>query len=185
MMATIIRPAKPADAAAIAAIRVETWRTTYKGLIPDAYLASMKVEDSEALWAKVLAAPPNRTNTFVAEKAGNVIGFASGLMLPEKKHELDAELSAVYIRRDAQRAGVGKQLVSHVAAAQRDLGATGLIVWVIAGNRMARNFYESLGAQLLVEQPFTWDGMDLVEAGYGWRDLGLLIRTANGSATLH
>ena len=65
------------------------------------------------------------------------------------------------------------------------LGATGLIVWVIAGNRMARNFYESLGAQLLVEQPFNWDGMDLVEAGYGWRDLGLLIRSANGSATLH
>ena len=55
-----------------------------------------------------------------------------------------------------------------VARAQRAHGATGLIVWVIAGNKGARAFYESLGATLLVEQPFEWDGMPLVEAGYGF-----------------
>ena len=58
-----------------------------------------------------------------------------------------------------------------MAAAQRAHGAHGLIVWVIAANKAARAFYERLGAEILVEQPFTWDGMDLVEAGYGWRDL--------------
>jgi hypothetical protein len=31
-----------------------------------------------------------------------------------------------------------------------------------------------LGAELLVEQAFQWDGMDLKEAGYGWRDLTAL-----------
>ena len=45
------------------------------------------------------------------------------------------------------------------------------ITWVIAGNKAARAFYESLGGELIVEQPFQWDGMDLVEAAYGWRDL--------------
>jgi hypothetical protein len=54
-------------------------------------------------------------------------------------------------------------------------GASALIVWVIAGNKRAREFYERLGAELVVEQPFQWDGMDLVEAGYGWRTLGALI----------
>ena len=43
-----------------------------------------------------------------------------------------------------------------------------------AGNKSARAFYEPLGATLLIEQPFQWDGMDLVEAGYGWRDLDAL-----------
>ena len=32
-----------------------------------------------------------------------------------------------------------------------------------------------LGGELIVEQPFQWDGMDLVEAGYGWRDLHGLV----------
>jgi hypothetical protein len=45
---------------------------------------------------------------------------------------------------------------------------------VIAGNQAARQFYEQLGAELLIEQPFTWDGLDLMETGYGWRDLTAL-----------
>ena len=88
---------------------------------------------------------------------------------PKPKHGMNAELAAVYLVRDAQRAGIGRRLVAAVASAQRAHGATGLIVWVIAGNKAARAFYEALGAQLLIEQPFTWDGMDLVEAGYGCR----------------
>ena len=90
---------------------------------------------------------------------------------PNPSTASNAELSAVYLVRDAQRAGVGRRLVAAVAAAQQAHGATGLIVWVIAGNKAARAFYEKLGAELLIEQPFTWDGMDLVEAGYGSRDL--------------
>jgi GNAT superfamily N-acetyltransferase len=153
--------------------------------VPDAYLDAMKVEDSMALWDRVLRAPPNRTNTFVAEMEGRVVGFASGLMLAEPKHGFDAELTAVYLVRDAQRTGVGTRLVSTVAAAQRSQGATGMIVGVIAGNKAARAFYERLGAALVVEQPFNWDGMDLVEAGYGWRDLDALVAAGGASVVLH
>jgi GNAT superfamily N-acetyltransferase len=180
-----IRPAAPADAMAIAQVRVDAWRTTYKGMIPDAYLASMKVEDSAALWEKILTAGPNSTSVFVATDANGVVGFAAGNMLAEPKHGLDAELSAVYIVREAQRAGVGQRLVATVAAAQRAHGATGLIVWVISGNKPARAFYEKLGAELLIEQPFSWDGMDLIEAGYGWRDLDALVAAVNLPAVLH
>jgi len=186
----VIRPATPADAGAIAQVRVDAWRTTYKGMIPDAYLAAMKVEDSAALWERVLTAGPqnaipNRTSVFVAANAQGIVGFASGNMLAESKHGLDAELSAVYLIRDAQRAGIGQRLVATVAAAQRAHGATGLIAWVIAGNKAARAFYERLGAELLIEQPFTWDGIDLVEAGYGWRNLDSLVAAVDLPVVLH
>lgn len=170
-----IRPATPDDATGIAQVRVMSWRSTYRGMIPAAYLDAMKVEDSAALWERVLTAGRNTTSTFVAEAGGTVVGFASGLMLPEEKLGFDAELSAVYLDRDWQRQGIGARLVGNVARAQLGHGATSLIVWVIAGNKNARAFYERLGAQLLVEQPFNWDGMDLVEAGYGWRDLPALL----------
>ena len=180
-----IRPATPADAPAIAQVRVDAWRTTYKGMIPDAYLAGMKVEQSTALWEKILTAGPNSTSVFVAADERGVVGFAAGNMLAEPKHRLDAELSAVYLVRDAQRSGIGQRLVATVAAAQRSHGAAGLIVWVIAGNKGARAFYEKLGAELLIEQPFNWDGMDLVEAGYGWRDLDALIAAVDLTTVLH
>ena len=143
-------------------------------MIPDAYLAAMNVDESAALWERILTAGASRTSVYVGDDGGEVVGFASGLMLAEPKFGLDAELSAIYVRQDRQRMGTGRRLAAAVVDAQRAHGATGLLTWVIAGNKPARAFYETLGAELLVEQPFQWDGMDLVEAGYGWHDLPAL-----------
>lgn len=180
-----IRAATLADAPAIAKVRVHSWRATYRGMIPDAYLDAMKVEDSEALWGRVLAAGPNTTSTFVAEDDAGVVGFASGVMKPEAKLGFDCELTGIYLIREAQRGGIGRRLVAAVAGAQRAHGATAMIAWVVAANKPARAFYEQLGGELVVEQPFTWDGMDLVEAGYGFRDLPALTRAGGATEALH
>jgi GNAT superfamily N-acetyltransferase len=136
----------------------------------------MKLEQSRALWEKVLTAGSPAVSVSVAECGAEIVGFGSGNMLAEPKHAFDAELSAVYVRREFQRAGVGRRLVAETAAAlsQRDRGASGLIVWVIAGNKGARAFFERMGAEFVIEQAFQWDGMDLVEAGYGWRTVEAL-----------
>jgi GNAT superfamily N-acetyltransferase len=122
----------------------------------------------------MLTALSNRASVFVATDETDVIGFAAGNLLAESKHGLDAELTALYIRRENQRAGIGCRLVAAVVAAEATQGATGPLTWVIAGNKGARAFYERLGAELMVEQPFQWDGIDRVEAAYGWRDLDAL-----------
>jgi len=178
----VIRPATPADATAIAQVRVDAWRTTYRGIIPETYLAAMKVEDSAAMWLRVLSADSDAACVFVADDAGIVRGFASGNRLAPPKLGLDAELSAIYLARDCQRSGIGTRLTAAVAGTLRSRGATGLLTWVIAANRAARTFYEHLGAALILEQPFQWDGLDLVEAGYGWSDLDALI---NACAAAH
>ena len=69
----------------------------------------MKVEDSAALWDKVLAAAPNTTNTFVAEIDGRVVGFASGMQMPEAQARLRLPSSrAIYLVREASaRASAG------------------------------------------------------------------------------
>jgi GNAT superfamily N-acetyltransferase len=178
-----IRRASAGDAGAIAQVRVDSWRTTYRGMIPDAYLDAMQVDASTALWERVLSAEGTTASVFVATHDGAVIGFAAANALKEPKHAADAEITAVYVRREYQRAGLGRRLVSAVVDSQRRHGATAMIVWVIAGNKAARAFYEALGGGLVVEQPFQWDGMDLVEAGYVFHDLpALLAATAPAAA---
>jgi len=170
----VLRPAHAGDAQAIARVRVDSWRETYRGMIPQAYLDAMQLETSRAMWEKVLTAGSSAVGVFVAELGAEIVGFSSGNRLAAPKHGFDSELSAIYIRREFQHAGVGRRLVAQIALSQRALGATGLIVWVIAGNKAARAFYERLGAELVIEQAFQWDGMDLMEAGYGWRNLDAL-----------
>ena len=173
-MALTIRAATPGDAPAIAGVRVDAWRTTYRGMIPDAYLDAMSVEASTALWDRVLAAASPAAAVFVAEHDDVIAGFAAGNLLAEPRHGANAELTAVYLRHEYRRAGVGRRLVGAVVDAMRQRGAQALVVWVIAANKPARTFYEALGGELVVEQPFAWDGMDLVEAGYVFRDLAAL-----------
>jgi GNAT superfamily N-acetyltransferase len=177
-----IRRAAVGDAPAIAQVRVDSWRTTYRGLIPDAYLDGMQVDASTALWERVLSAENTTADVFVATHDGEVIGFAAGNRLKEPKHGADAEITAVYLRREYQNAGIGRRLVAAVVDAQRAHGATAMIVWVIAGNKIARAFYEALGGDLVIEQPFQWDGMDLVEAGYVFNDLSALATAAASGA---
>lgn len=168
------RRATAGDAAAIAALRVESWRATYRGVMPDAYLDGMRTEESAAMWTQVLSADVAGICVFVAEAGDEIVGFAAGMLLAPEKLDCNAELTAIYLKPIAQRGGVGRRLLALVAEALQQRGAVSLLVWVISDNQAARRFYEKLGAELLVEQPFTWDGLDLMEAGYGWHDLSAL-----------
>lgn len=181
-----LRRATVEDAQTIAAVRVESWRATYRGMIPDSFLDAMRVEDSFLQWRQILQAmfeAADRICVYVAESEGQIIGFASGMMLPEPKLGMQSELTAIYLRPAWQRSGIGRRMVQKVARTLQAQGADSMLVWAISGNAIARNFYEELGGILLTEQAFSWDGMDLMEAGYGWRDLSVLMASVNAMRT--
>ena len=172
-MPCAIRSARTAgDAPAIARVRVDSWRSTYRGMIPDAYLDGMQVEASTALWDRVLTAGPNTTCVFVAEHGTDVVGFSCGQPACRSRSTAStpsSPRSTCAASSSAPASAGGSSAPSRRPSAR--MRRPGLITWVIAGNKPARAFYEGLGGELIVEQPFQWDGMDLVEAGYGWRDL--------------
>ena len=92
-------------------------------MIPDAYLDGMQVEASTALWDRVLTAAPNATCVFVAEHGTDIVGFSAGNRLREPKHGFDAELAAVYLRREFQRAGSAGDSSALSRETQRALGS--------------------------------------------------------------
>lgn len=175
-----VRRATVDDAALIAQVRIDSWRAAYRGMMPDAYLDGMKVDDSTRMWTRVLSAASDAACTFVAEIGeGNdreLVGFAAGITLAERKLDFDAELTALYVLPSAQRAGIGRRLLTEVAASLGAAGAPNMLVWVLAQNRKARDFYARLGAQLLAEQTFKWDELDLIETAYGWREIASIGR---------
>jgi len=167
-----IRRATVADAEAIATVRIDSWRASYRGVVPDAYLDAMKTDDSTRMWTRVLEAASDAACTFVALIDDELVGFAAGITLAQPKLGFDAELSALYILPSVQRAGIGRHLLAQVATTLAAAGAPNMLVWVLAKNKKARQFYEGLGGQLLAEQTFKWDDLDLIEVAYGWRDIG-------------
>ncbi|MFL9925481.1 GNAT family N-acetyltransferase [Herbaspirillum lusitanum] len=167
-----IRRARVSDAPAISGVRIDSWRATYRGVFPDAYLDGMKGDQSVQLWQRVLGASSDAACTYVAVVEDEVVGFASGMTLAESRFGCDAELTGMYLLPHIQRRGVGRKLLAHVAASLINAGATGLLTWVVSKNQGARDFFGALGAEELIEQSFQWDDdTEVAETAYGWRKL--------------
>jgi L-amino acid N-acyltransferase YncA len=170
-----IREATIADVAAIARVHVESWRTTYKGLLPDDYLANLTYERREPLWREVLSKPAGHRLVYVAEgKAGNVVGFASGG--PERSGDpvYAGEVYAIYLLEGWQRQGIGRQLTVTLVKRLIQQGFTSLLIWVMADNP-SRRFYEALGGRQVRDRREMTGGVEVKDVAYGWLDARVLI----------
>jgi ribosomal protein S18 acetylase RimI-like enzyme len=170
-----IRTARVDDAAAIATVHVESWRTTYKGIVPDDFLARLSYEQRGQFWRQVLTEPGSASFVYVADDGpGQVVGFVSGG--PERSGDTlyTGELYAIYLFASYQGQGIGRQLVSTLVTRLMQEGMTALLLWVLAANP-ARQFYERLGGQHVYEKTVTIGGVPLLEIAYGWRDARTII----------
>jgi ribosomal protein S18 acetylase RimI-like enzyme len=167
---SLVRRAELADARAIARVHVETWRTTYRGLLTDDFLASLDEAGYAERWRRVLVDSRNN-RVYVAENAQGVIGFASGGRERAGEGGYRGELYAIYVLQEAQGDGHGRRLVQAVLGGLRELGLPDMIVWVLRENAPARRFYERLGGVYVREQPITIGPTTLQEVSYGWKRL--------------
>ena len=96
-----IRPALANDARSIAEVHVESCKTTYKGIFPEALLESLSIDNREGSWKETLAEP--RLVTLVGCDAGDkVVGFICGGVERTGQLRCDGELHAIYILQIAQ-----------------------------------------------------------------------------------
>lgn len=178
----LIRPATPADAAGIASVHVESWRSTYPGMLPDQYLVGLSKDVYQRRWRSILSGAAARSrHTYVVQDHADdtILGFASCGPQRTSLAGYGGEFYAIYLLDQAQGQGLGRRLL---AAMAQDLVAGGVqaaLVWVLRDNPN-RFFYERLGGGMLAEQPISFAGTRLMEVAYGWTDLLPLARMAAG-----
>jgi GNAT superfamily N-acetyltransferase len=139
-----LRPAIPDDAMAVARVHVRAWQAGYRGLMPDDYLAALRAEERAQCY-DFAGMDPARPKTLVALEADTVLGFATISPARDTDAAGQGELCALYVEPDCWGRGIGRMLA---AAARRDLYGLGFrqaVLWVIAGNARAEQFYRSDG----------------------------------------
>ncbi|WP_077324690.1 GNAT family N-acetyltransferase [Virgibacillus siamensis] len=163
-----IRMATPDDAAQIARVHVDSWRSTYKGIVPDSFLDRMSYEKRTERWKQNSV----EQNVFVAENNNTeIVGFANGGKERQGKFAgYDGELYAIYLFKEYQGKGIGKRLTQAVVDSLLKEGYQAMVIWVLEKNP-AVHFYEAIGGQPLGEDELEIDGAKLKEIAYGWQDL--------------
>lgn len=173
-----IRPAEPDDVMMMASVLVESWRSTFRGLIADAYLDAMTVEDQAIKLARRMRVAGVFHTVAVDMAEERVIGLASYGRARGMPPAFDRELYTLYLLHAFQGAGIGSALVRAVAGHCRETGASSLFAWVLAGNPN-RVFYERLGAQAVGEGSVSVGRQRLDQIAYRWNDLTALSGAGN------
>ncbi|WP_026186603.1 GNAT family N-acetyltransferase [Ensifer sp. BR816] len=176
-----IRPAIPDDVMMIASVLVSTWRATFRGIISDAYLDAMKVEDQAIGHARRMRIPAAFLLVAVDLSKERVIGFANYGRARSMPPAFDRELYELYLLPEFHGAGIGSALVRTVAAHCREMQASSLFAWVLAANPN-RAFYERLGARAVGEGRVSVGRESLEQIAYRWDDLATLSGLGDRSA---
>ncbi len=146
-----IRRMDPTDAAVVARIHADSWRSAYRGILRDEYLDDAVDGDRLALWMKRFAGNAAKQRGFIAEDGASVVGasvvgFAYVLLGEHSRwgHLLDN----LHVAPRQRGSGVGRALLQAATAALlQESGNFGLHLWVFEQNEGARRFYERLGAK--------------------------------------
>ncbi|MER5445739.1 GNAT family N-acetyltransferase [Streptomyces sp. NPDC002764] len=127
---TVLRPAAPADAPALAAIWRTGWRDGHLGHVPDELVAVRTPESFAARAAERVA------DTVVATRGGAVVGFVV---------VVGDEVEQLYVAAEHRGAGVAGALLARAEEVVRRRGHRRAWLAVVAGNARARRFYERQG----------------------------------------
>ncbi|PYM22789.1 MAG: N-acetyltransferase [Candidatus Rokuibacteriota bacterium] len=143
-----IRPATADDARRIAEIHVRAWHAAYRGLVPDALLSSLSIDEREARWRESVtrAETDPRDQVWIAERADTVLGFV--LIGPSRDDDASAttgEVYAIYVEPALVGTGIGRLLFSHAVATLASHGFTRASLWVLEANAESRRFYAAAG----------------------------------------
>ena len=157
-----IRVATPTDIAGLARVHVQSWRETYAGIVPQAYLDALTPESREAQWRRTLEVG---NPVFVAETADQIIGFVS--CGATREEGFDGEIYALYLLESQQGLGIGKALFQAALESLRMQDRHRTIVWVLALNP-TRTFYQHMGGVQTLEKPIEIGGATLLEYGFAF-----------------
>jgi GNAT superfamily N-acetyltransferase len=180
-----IRRARPMDAAAIGAVHVATWRSTYAGVLPDAYLASLSSVRHAAGYEQAITDRRDCHAVFVAvasgpdappgcrDGGGAVVGFASGGRA-RRAGLGQGEIETLYVLDDYRDRGVGRRLMRAMAAHLAAVGCRSAMLWVLEANP-TRWFYLRLGGRAAARETIRFAGQTLDQLAFVWDPIDTLL----------
>ncbi|WP_439692513.1 N-acetyltransferase family protein [Curtobacterium sp. SP.BCo] len=149
-----VRPAVPRDAAGMAHVHVESWRATYRGLMPDAMLDDPGfTARREGFWTAALTDERFAANRVaVAEHEGAVVGIAMSGPSGTTEADEGVHLYVLYLLDGHHGTGAGSALLDAVIDPTERAA-----LWVADPNPRAQAFYRKRG--------FVPDGVERVDDG--------------------
>lgn len=145
-----VRPAHRSDAKQLARVHLESWRWAYRGLLPDSYLEGLRERELAARWWHRLAIADPEDMILVVEHRDRIGGFVTFGPHRDDPTWLGyaGEVHMLYLHPDRVGEGLGQALLTRAFDELARCRCYWVVVWVLARNQRARQFYEKAGLRL-------------------------------------
>ena len=171
-----VRPARPTDCAAIAALHADSWRTTYRHILASDYLDRQVGDDRLDLWeARFAKFDRSLHHIAVSTPDGDaadatLTGFVCVLL--DEEAEYGALLDNLHVAPGRHREGIGRRLMADAAdwvATTRP--AWSMHLWVYQANARTVGFYRTAGGEEVDQRVIvTPAGNRAAVLRFQWRD---------------
>lgn len=160
-----IRPARAADAEEIAETHDAAWRDAYRGVIPGRELERMVARRGPAWWSNAIR---RGSRLLVLDFDETIGGYASYGRNRVPGLPYEGEIFELYLAPEFQGLGFGRRLFENARRDLADHGLKSTIVWALADNERATEFYRRMGGRVVrqAEERFGDEKRARVAFGY-------------------
>lgn len=166
----MIRQAKIGDEKELAKIVIDSWKTAYRGIIEDDYLANLNYQEKEEKQRKHITEQDQR-GSYIYVYEDDVINKILGFIIlgpPQEKEmvNFDMEIYALYVEMNNKYRGIGTKLINFAKNKMILLGHKNIFLWCLSDNLSGIRFYKKMGGVILKEK-------DLVVGNQSVKDMAL------------
>jgi len=147
-----VRPARPADAPAIAHVQLVTWRTAYRSLLPADVLDTWDETAAAESWTQAITSPPTPGHgLLVATEGPEQVGYLAYGPAELAEDETSSpegpttEVAALVVEPRWGRRGHGSRLLAAAVDLLLPTGVRRLQQWVPETDEVTAGFLESAG----------------------------------------
>lgn len=160
-----IRRATPDDSEALASVFCDCWRNAYAGIIPALHLDRMIQGRDQKWWRRAIK---RDGELLVLDVSSTVAGYATfGLSRGSRSYQ--GEIYELYLTPVYQGLGFGEHLFEASRSYLDQRSLKGLIVWALADNQKAIDFYWNRGGRPVAEIKEQFGNTKLAKIAFGWR----------------
>lgn len=163
------RRAIESDLVEIGHVTVDTWRSTFDGLLPGAFLDGMSYQEQTERHHRYFS-QKDVVFHVATDQDGKIIGFASGGPNRHADFSAQNEVYAIYVLQAYHGRKIGSGLFRRVATDLGTPGRNGLVVLAL-GNNPNRVFYQHLGGRETTAKQLTLGSATVNQFAYVWDDM--------------
>ncbi len=162
-----VRPGRAADAQRLSDVHDEAWRNAYGGLLPAISLEKILSRRGPAYWHRLASRRADTLSVLVFD--GEVAGYATHGPSRVPRLPYRGEIYELYMRPTHQGLGLGRQLFTRARRRNAEIGLKGTIVWALAENQGACDFYRRLGGATVARAYENFADRQFEKLAFGWQ----------------